>query len=81
MVLSFSSIDPKEEAWKPKINPWYLSFAYDKVYSKGYIKQEVYVLEEVVVSIRASGLAMDREEATLITSEDISARNPSFGLC
>ncbi|MEM8900212.1 MAG: DUF4139 domain-containing protein [Bacteroidota bacterium] len=65
VALSFSSIDPKEGALKPEINPWYLSFAYDKTYSNRYQKQEAITLDEVVVvKKRASGLAIDREEAS-----------------
>ncbi|MEM7510403.1 MAG: DUF4139 domain-containing protein [Bacteroidota bacterium] len=70
VALSFSSIDPKEGAMKPDINPWYLSFAYDRVYSNRYKKEKAYVLEEVVESKRAQGLAMDREEAEMDSYED-----------
>ncbi|MEL6194275.1 MAG: DUF4139 domain-containing protein [Bacteroidota bacterium] len=70
VALSFSSIDPKEGALKPEINPWYLSFAYDRVYSNRYKKEKAYALEEVVVSKRAQGLAMDREEAEMDSYED-----------
>ena len=71
VALSFSSIDPKEGALKPEINPWYLSFAYDRVYSNRYNKQEAVTLDEVVVvKKRAQGLAMDREEAEMDSYED-----------
>ncbi len=77
VALSFSSIDPREGAMKPEISPWYLSFAYDRVYSNRFKKEKAYMLDEVVVSKRAQGLAMDREEVKMEDEEDASTILPS----